>query len=68
MAEQYPQVVPIPAAEDVVQVLMTEDMARRFEERCLGDNTRGRTRLSPPLIFAEDDVPTYIVQVGDCDG
>ena len=40
--------------------------ARRFEERYLGSaNTVGDTRLSPPLLFREDDVPTYIIQVGE---
>lgn len=52
-----------PSAHDVVQVLMTEEMARLFEERCLGTNTRGMTSLSPPIRFTEDDLPTYIIQV-----
>ena len=54
-----------PAPDDVVQVLMTEEMARRFEERCLGGNTRGKTSLSPPLLFSEDDLPTYIIQIDE---
>lgn len=53
-----------PAPDDVVQVLMTEDMARRFEERCLGLNTAGPTQLAGPLLFGPDDVPTYIIGVG----
>jgi hypothetical protein len=57
----WPRVTAAPARSDVVQVLMTEDMARRFEQRCLGPNTRGWTQLSPPLLFREDDVPTYII-------
>lgn len=53
------------ADDDVVQVLMTEKMARNFEARCLGKgNTQGDTSLSPPVKFSEDDVPTYIIQVG----
>jgi hypothetical protein len=52
-----------PGDKDIVQVLMTEEMARRFEERCLGVNTRGMTRLSPPILFSEDDLPTYIIQI-----
>jgi hypothetical protein len=43
---------------------MTERMARTFEQRCLGANTRGHTSLSPPLLFREDDVPTYIISAG----
>jgi hypothetical protein len=58
----WPKVTTKPEPEDVVQVLMTEDMARRFEERCLGVNTVGDTRLSSPLLFREDDVPTYIIE------
>ena len=54
-----------PGSQDVVQVVMSEEMARRFEARCLGiGNTRGHTRLSPPLLFREDDLPTYIIEVG----
>lgn len=58
------QSVPRPATNDVVQVLMTEEMARRFEERCLGlRNTCGDTYLSGPMKFSEDDLPTYIIGV-----
>lgn len=59
----YPANTPI-ADDDAVQVLMTERMARMFEERCLGKgNTRADTCLSPPVKFSEDDLPTYIIQV-----
>lgn len=56
--------------EDTVQVVMSEEMARRFEARCLGrGNTVGETRLSPPIKF-EGDLPTYIIEVppevGEC--
>lgn len=47
----------------IVQVLMTEDMARCFEARCLGDSTRGRTYLAGPLLFTEDDLPTYTIGI-----
>ena len=40
-------------------------MARRFEERVLGHNTVGHTYLAGPVIFSDDDVPTYIIGVGD---
>jgi len=59
------KVVEQPASEDVVQVLMSEEMARRFEEACLEFHTKGYTKLSPPVQFGEDDVPTYIIQVGE---
>lgn len=52
----WPKIAPAPAEGDVVQVLMTEQMARSFEERCLADS-----RLSPPLLFCEDDLPTYTI-------
>jgi hypothetical protein len=57
----WPRVVDPPEPEAVVQVLMSEDMARRFEEHCLGEHTRARTCLSPPLLFSEDDLPTYTI-------
>lgn len=62
-ADGYPRRTDPPILTDVVQVLMTEDMARRFEKRCLGINTRGDTKLSPPLVFHEGDLPTYIIEV-----
>lgn len=59
----WPQPTHAPEPSDVVAVLMTEEMARRFEARCLLSNTQGRTELSPPLLFREDDVATYIISV-----
>lgn len=59
-----PTITGQPEPGDVVQVLMTEEMARRFERCCLGVNTRSWTELSLPLLFSADDVPTYIVKVG----
>lgn len=58
-----PTGAPSPAHEDIVQVVMTERMARVFEERCLGANTVGPTSLSPPMFFGDDHTPTYIIQV-----
>lgn len=64
----YPRAVDPPEPDDVVAVLMSEKMARRFEQRCLGrGNTAGGTRLSPPVKFREDDVPTYVVEVDECE-
>lgn len=60
---EYPKRTDPPEGADVVQVLMTEDMARVFERRCLGQHTVGETRLSPPLVFSADDLPTYIIEV-----
>lgn len=61
----WPKVATQPAADEVVSVLMTEEMARNFEKRCLGDNTRARTKLSPPLRFGPEDFPTYIIHIDD---
>lgn len=62
----YLRGAPQPAPNDMVQVCMTEQMARRFEARCLGKgNTRGDTRLEGPLLFSEDSLPTYIIGVTD---
>lgn len=62
--DAWPRTTPAPAHRDVVQVLMTEGMARRFEARCLGvGNTKGMTELSPAMMFREGDVPTYIIAV-----
>lgn len=63
-AGRWPKGAPRPAPSDIVQVLMSEEMARRFEARCLGPtNTRGNTSLAGPLLFGEDDLPTYIIDV-----
>lgn len=63
MTPRWPKPVARPAADEVVAVLMSEEMARRFEERCLGENTVGQTHLAGPVLFREDDVPTYIIGV-----
>jgi hypothetical protein len=58
----WPRGAPRPEPDDVVAVLMSETMARLFEQRCLGRaNTREDTELAGPLLFREDDVPTYII-------
>lgn len=51
--------------QDVVQVLMTEQMARNFEYHCLGPHTVAHTRLSVPLLFRQDDLPTYSIDISD---
>ena len=63
--ESWPKGTTRPKPAAVVQVLMSEDMARRFEEHCLGHYTRGYTYLAGPLLFSEDDLPTYTIGVGD---
>jgi hypothetical protein len=40
-------------------VLMTEEWARTFEERCL----KPLGGLGGPLLFKKDDTPTYIISV-----
>lgn len=54
----WPKGASKPAPEDIVQVLMPEDLARRFERDVLGY----RASLAGPLLFREDDLPTYIIQ------
>lgn len=61
----WPQGVPQPARDDMVKVMMTEEMARAFEERCLGNHTRGHTYLAGPVHFSEGDSPTYFIGVGE---
>lgn len=54
----FPKSVARPSSDDdIVQVLMTEQMARTFEERCLGPNAS----LVGPIVFSDDDVPTYMI-------
>lgn len=57
---------PEPEKDDLVQVVMTEEMARAFERRCLCGNTKGYTSLSPLLLVADDDLPTYFIVVDGC--
>jgi hypothetical protein len=63
MNDVYPIPASRPAPEDVVQVLMTEKMARHFERECLGYHTVGHTYLAGPVLLSEDDSPTYIIGV-----
>lgn len=59
--EMWPKGTSRPGPKDVVQVLMTEEMARRFERRCLGMNTMAETGLTGPVLFRADDLPTYMI-------
>jgi hypothetical protein len=63
VSDEWPKGAAQPERGDVVAVLMTEHMARWFEHRCLGDNTTGHTYLAGPMLFREDDVPTYTIGV-----
>lgn len=59
------RLIDVPDPDETVSVLMTESMARVFEERCLGiGNTAGDTHLHGPVMFSEDDLPTYIIGIG----
>ncbi len=65
-SESWPQGITRPEPSEVVQVMMTEEMARRFEVRCLGrGNTVGHTYLAGPMKFSEDDLPTYMIGTGE---
>jgi hypothetical protein len=61
--DDFPQGVSKPKPNDMVSVMMPEEMARVFEERCLGTNTAGRTYLAGPVIFSEDDLPSYFIGI-----
>ena len=58
---RWPRLAPPAAPDDLVSVLMSETMAREFEQRCLGGNTVGHTELAPLLLFSPNDLPTYII-------
>ncbi len=64
---EWPKSAPSPTPTDMVAVLMSESMARTFEQRCLGQHTRGETDLAGPLLFCKDDVPTYIIGITDAE-
>lgn len=50
--------------DDLVQVVMTKDMAKVFEDKCLGKkHTIGDTYLAGPMKFSAGDLPTYIIGV-----
>jgi hypothetical protein len=47
---------------DVVQLLVTEDVAREIERKVLlpfGLSLSGR------MLFSADDLPTYVIDIGD---
>ena len=56
---EFPKPAPMPDDNDVVQVLMPLHLARCFERRCLPI----AASLAGPLLFSDDDVPSYIVQI-----
>jgi hypothetical protein len=56
---EYPKLVPHPEPKELVQVIMTEALARKFELEILRDTP---LQLSQPVVFQEDDLPTYMVQ------
>jgi hypothetical protein len=59
MPDKFPKATSKPKPEDVIQVLMSEQMARQFESSMLWPNAE----LAGPMVFSEDDVPTYIIGV-----
>lgn len=64
LSDGFPKGARRPAPDGIVQVLMTEAMARSFERKCLGaGNTVGDTHLEGPLLFGPDDLPTYIIGI-----
>lgn len=58
---EWPKGAPRPDPDEMVAVLMSEQMARTLEARWLRPNME----LAGPLLFKEDDVPTYILGVTD---
>lgn len=61
----WPKPVDALGEQDLVELIVPESLARVFEERCLGANTRGLTRLSPPMRFSAGGLPSYIIEVTD---
>lgn len=58
--EGYPKGTGRPELTDMVQILCTESHARVFERESLRPR---RCHLGGPLLFDEDDTPTYIIGV-----
>lgn len=50
---------------DMVSILVTEEMARNIEYFVL---KRNNLHLAGPMIFSDDDVPSYIIGIGEADG
>ena len=60
--DDWPRPVPTPGPDEMVAVVMSEMMARRFEELCLGQgNTVGPSYLSGPMLYFDGDLPTYVI-------
>lgn len=58
--EGYPKGAGRPELTDMVQIACTESHARVFERESLRPR---RCHLAGPLLFDEDDTPTYIIGV-----
>ena len=58
----WPQGVEAPKPNDVVSILVRESVARAIEEKFL--KPRG-SKFAPPMQFAEDDQPSYILMATD---
>jgi hypothetical protein len=58
---EFPRGVPDVADGELVQVLMTRQQARAFARRCLPITAE----LVGPLVFSDDDLPTFMVGVTD---
>ena len=56
----YPKGGAIPDLDTMVQITCTEANARVFERESLRPR---RCHLAGPLLFDEDDIPTYIIGV-----
>jgi hypothetical protein len=60
LEEDYPKGAGKQSDEDMVAILMTEKVAREYERTFLLPR---RLDLAGPLLFTEDDVPTYIIGI-----
>lgn len=54
----WPKPVKKLKSDDVVQIIMDESVAREFERSIL---VRRGLKLSIPLVFSADDLPSYII-------
>jgi hypothetical protein len=61
MTDKYPKGAPKPADDDMVMIVLPQWMARDFNDEFLAGYANKR-KLAGPLLFGEDDSPTYIIQ------
>lgn len=58
--DEFPKGVGNVQNNDLVQIVMQQSMARAFDTFLKAQNLH----LAGPMIFSEDDIPTYIIGIG----